>query len=213
MIKVRILDGEGSGRHPGVTEEHALKVAVVTQSAHTIPTEELIRQKVLREFLAEPAGSSTDLNVDGSVTPVEFVITAVPGVTKWVTGLRILLNGVNMEMDTNDFRRFGAATASQTPLTNGIEMFVEQVGSTSQFYVDPIQTMGQFLDYADRFTNIVNAVSTQSDFLSFDFDFDVPVVLPPGTTDKVAVKVSDDLTAIDLFKVIARGYREIESTE
>jgi hypothetical protein len=112
-------------------------------------------------------------------------------------------------MNTNDFRRFGAATAGGTPLTNGITLKVTQGGLVTDFFIAPITRMGDFFNYSDSYLNIINAITSQSDFLYFDFNFDSTVVLPPGTTDQIAMTVNDNLTAIDLFKVIVRGYQEI----
>jgi hypothetical protein len=205
----RIRDGEGSNRTAGVTTEHALKVALVEQAANTIPVAQLIRQKQLRAFLLN-SSSSKDLNVDGSVTPVEFALEGEEGSTKWVLRLRILLNDVNMEINTNDFRRFGTATAAATPLTNGIEFFTEQEGTVTDFVAEPITTIGEFMNYASEYTNFVNSVGTQEDFLSFDFAFDVPIVLPAGASDRIVCRINDDLTDVDLFQILAFGYQELD---
>lgn len=202
-----VLDGEGSKRKAGVTVKHALKVSVLELSSAEQSEDELTAKKNYRGFLLNTGGSG-DMNVDGSSTPVLFKQSSISTATRWLSGVRLLFNGTNMEIQTNDFRRFGNATAQQTPLTNGVELFLIQGGIQTNLFITPITTIGQFMDYADSITNFVNAVSTQSDFLSFDFSFDVPLVLPPGSQDYVAVKVSDDLTNIDLFKGIVRGYQE-----
>ncbi len=204
----KIRDGEGTGRLAGVTPDSALKVAIVEQAANTIPIAQLIRQKQLKEFLVN--GGSRELNVDGSVSTVDFTVASAEGITKWVTRLRVLLNGVNFELDTNDFRRFGAA-AIAPGLTNGVEFFTVQEGITTNLVPDPIQTAGDFMDSADRFVNFINAISAQSDFLSFDFDFAVPVVLPAGAADTIVCRVRDDLTALDLFQVLVIGYQEVQA--
>lgn len=204
-----ITDGERSNVRAGVTGANALKVSIQEQSAAELPIEILTIRKQFRGFLETPAGSS-DLNVDGSVTPVEFLVGADVSATRWITGIRILLNDISMELDTNDFRRFGTA-AIAPGLTNGLEIYVEQSGFRTDLYLDPIKTIGDFMNYADRYVNFINAIGTQEDFLSFDFDFDVPVVLPPGSLDKIAMVVNDDLTPVDLFNVIVRGYQELGS--
>jgi hypothetical protein len=207
-LDAHIKDGEGSGRLAGVTKDNALKVTTVEPIAVEISPEILTRRKLYYSFL-EDSGGSTDLNIDGSVTPVDFQEIALSDRVKWITGIRFLFNGLSLELDTNDFRRFGEATAINTPLTNGIEFSVEQGGTVSNLFVTPIGTIGQFMDYADGFTNFINAISAQSDFLSFDFNFVQMVVLPRGSTDRILVKVCDDLTAIEQFKVIVRGYQEV----
>jgi len=151
------------------------------------------------------------MNVDGSVTPVEFVVQASSSRTKWVTAVRLLLNGVYLEIDTNDFRRFGSCTAGATPLVNGVEMFADQGGIITHFFASPVQVIGEFLNYADDFTNLKNSISATSDFLELRFKFDTPVVLTEGSTDRLVVKIADDLTdaSFTLFNALARGYQEL----
>jgi hypothetical protein len=207
-LDTHIKDGEGTGYKAGVTNKHALKVTVLELSTQDLSADELTARKNFRGFLSNSSGS-TDLNVNGSSTSVLFKMSAVSDATRWISGVRVLMNDVNLELDTNDFRRFGTATAVSTPLTNGLELYIEQGGIRTDLFVTPITTIGQFMDYADRYVNFINAVGTQEDFLSFDFDFDVSVALPPGSLDFVAMNVQDDLTNIDLFKVIARGRQEV----
>lgn len=201
------IQDPSTGKRLAVTSDGALQVSIVEGAAAELPIETLTRRKLLRGFLLN--NGSNALNVNGSVTPVEFVEAADTTRTKWLTGLRVLLNGTNLEMNTNDFRRFGAATAASTPLTNGVELFVVQGGQQTNFFIQPITRMGDFFNYADSYLNIINAITAQSDFLYFDFDFEQPVVIPPGTTDRIVMRVSDNLTAIDLFTCIVRGYQEI----
>lgn len=207
-VDSRIVDGEGTPRRAaGVTNKHALKVSVLELSSAEQSVEDLTSRKMLRGYLSD-SGGSDDLNVDGSSAPYLFKIGAVSDATRWITSVRLLLNGANMELHTNDFRRFGLATAVSTPLPNGVELFVWQGGVQSDQFVTPIKTIGQFMDYADSYTNFINAIDNQTDFLSFDFYFEVPVVLPPGSVDYIAVRINDDLTNVMLFKVIARGHQE-----
>jgi len=208
MAMPTYLQDPATGKRIQVSGDGALRVEIVEGAAVELPVEILTRRKVLRDFLRNTS-NSIDLNVDGSTTNVDFTESADTTKPKWITGARVLFNGNNLEMNTNDFRRFGAATASQTPLNNGLEFFVIQGGLQTDFFIDPIVRMGDFFDYADDYLNIVNAVSAQSDFLYFDFDFDQPIVIPPSTTDRIVMRVKDDLTSIDLFNVIVRGYQEL----
>jgi len=201
------IQDPATGRRMQVTSEGALYVNIVEGAAAELPVETLTRRKLLRGFLLN--ASSKELNVDGSSTPVEFIAGSDDAKTKWLTSARVLFNGTNLEMNTNDFRRFGAATASQTALTNGLEFFAIQGGIQTNFFIEPIARMGDFFTYSDDYLNIVNSISSQSDFLFFDFVFEQPIVIPPGTADRIVMRVNDDLTSIDLFHVIIRGYQEI----
>lgn len=208
-LKSIIHDGEGAGYTAGVTSDYALKVSVIQTAANSVPIAQLLRQKQLRVFFINTSGSM-DLNVDGSTTSVDFSIQAEDTTTKWITAIRMILHGANFEINTNDFRRFGSATSLNTPLTNGFELYVEQEGIRTDLVAQPIQRIGEMLSYADSFINLVNSVSSQEDFLSFDMSFDVPIVIPPGTADQIICRISDDLSPITLFQIIARGYQEVQ---
>lgn len=206
-IRNHIEDGLGTGKTAQVTPKNAVLVQVVPETSSGIPPDDLTNIRLQREYFTDSTNSEL-MNVDGSTTPVEFDVSAELGLTKWITGFRILLEGTNLEMNTNDFRRFGAATASNTPLTNGVEVFSEQGGIVTDISVEPIVIMGDFFSYSDEYLNLINAVSAQSDYLQFVFRFDKPIVLPDGTPDRLVIRINDDLTAIDKFVAIARGYKE-----
>ena len=207
-IKQRLQDGEGSGVEAGVTPRHALKVEVLPSSSKSIPPSELTALKQLREFFAN-GGCSTAMDVNGATTPVDFKIAADAGKTKWIDHVRIVLTGTNMEIDTNDFRRFGAATAINTPLTNGVLFFTQQGGIETQIFAEPVKYLGDFFFYADEHLAIKNSVSASDDFVSFDFNFPTPIVLPEGSEDALVIRVRDNLTALLSFQAVARGYQEL----
>ncbi len=206
MIRGRLTDGSGSGRDAAVTENYALKVQVVPETSRGLPPEDLANLRLNRKFLLN--GTSALMSVDGSTDAQEFVLASIPGRTQWITSLRLLFEGSNFEIGTADFRRFGTATAVNTPLTNGMLLFAEQSGEQVLICAEPIVTIGGFLSYADSFTNLVNAISTQEDFLSFDFVFEKPVVLAEGGSDRIVITIQDDLTSISKICCLARGYQE-----
>lgn len=205
-IRTHISDGTGTCRNAAVTENFALKVQVVPETSKGLPPEDLSNLRQYRDFLVN--AGSPDMNVDGSVTVQEFKIISDPGVTKWITGFRILMEGANLEIATNDFRRFGNATSANNSLPNGVKIQTNQSGVVTDIVSEPIGIVGDFLSYADDFTNLVNAVSSTSDFLKFIFTFDKPVVLAEGGSDSLSVFIRDDLTPIDKFQALARGYQE-----
>jgi hypothetical protein len=161
--------------------------------------------RLLRVFL-ESSGSSA-MNVDGSSGAFEFQVASDPGLTKWITGLRLILEGEKLDITKSEFRRFGDA-AGTGGLPNGVIVRAEQSGEIVPICATPIQRIGEFLSYTDDFLNLINAVSSKSSFLSFDFVFDKPIVLAEGGTDRLVVVIQDDLTDIDRFEAIARGYQE-----
>jgi len=207
MLKGRIADGSGTNREAYVTEKNALKVQIVPETSKGLPPEDLASIRLLRDYLLNSTGAS-NMNVNGSVTPVEFKISSSVNITKWITGIRILLEDANLEINTIDFRRFGTATAASTPLTNGVQIEAFQSGETTSISVEPITILGDFLNYADSFTNLVNSISATEDFILFDINFDKPIVLASGGNDTLLIRIRDNLTAINSFKCIAKGYKE-----
>ena len=204
-----IRDGTGTKSKANVSSDNALKVYTtdITLADQAVSNyAELIRKKQYRDWLRTSTGD-TDMCIDGSSTPVYFLETPQSDRVKWVMSWRIILHSTDMEINTNDFRRFGAA-AIAPGLTNGIEFYFNQAGRRTDVFLENVKSIGQFLDYADGFTNLVNAVTSQSDYLSLDFSFDQPVVLAPGSNDQIVLGVSDDLTALDFAQVIVRGWQE-----
>ena len=210
-VKTEIRDGLGTGRMVGVTPTNALLVSVLPQSSRGVPAEDLSNLRQLRQFFADVGGSSSQI-VDGSTTPVEFTVDAAVSVTKWVTGFRLIVQGQNTDLSSNDFRRY-AQTASPG-LPNGVDIEAVQAGITTAITgAGAVRTMGQFLRYADDFVNIVSAISASVDYLHFDFTFDQPVVLTEGSSDRLLIRINDDLTAAlaaadSAQFAIARGYQE-----
>lgn len=206
--KTCIKDGTGSGFYAHVTEDHALLVTEQNRNGFQTPDEFLTRYKLFRGFLTNSSGSK-DLNVNGSVTPVDFSVSSENGKVLYVVHIRVLLNGTYFEMGTQDFRRFGTATAGGAALTNGITLKVIQAGIVTNLFAEPIKRTGEFFNYSDDYVNLYNAVGAQEDFLSFDFRFEQPVVLPEAVDDKLIMTINDDLTSIVLFQVAVRGWQEV----
>jgi len=204
-----IRDGTGSKYAAQVTSDHALKVSPVTIATSDQTITDLTLKKQYRDWL-RTTGNAYEMNVDGSSAPVLFTETAEANKVKWITSWRLILNGTEMELETNDFRGFGTA-AGAPGLTNGVDFYFIQGGRQINVFLNPVKNIGSFLDYSDGYTNLVNAVSSQSDYLAFDFIFDQPVALPAGSNDKIVMQINDNLTTIDLMRVVVRGWQEFTS--
>ena len=210
-VKTEIQDGGGSSRTASVTEDRALLVTSLPTSSQGVPSSVLTRLRQLREFFTDSAGA-TNQRVDGSTTPVEYTVEAAPNLTKWITGFRIIIEANGFEISTADFRDYGAT--GSPGLTNGIDIEAFQGGVTTSISASPIQTSGDYLNYADDFTNFVNAITSQADYLQFVFKLDEPVVLTDGSEDKLIIRINDDLVTALQSTVgaqqyaIARGYQE-----
>ena len=209
-VKTEIQDGLGSSRTVGVVPSNALLVSVLPQSSRGIPARDFASLRQLREFFTDPSGSEDQI-VDGSTTPVEFSVDAAISVTKWVTGFRLIVQGDRCNLGTNEFRRYAQTVGG---LANGVDIEAIQAGVTTSITgAGAVQRMGQYLRYADDFLNIIAAISSSVDYLHFDFTFDQPIVLTEGSTDRLLIRVNDDLTAAlsavsSAQFAIARGYQE-----
>jgi hypothetical protein len=210
-IKTILTDGVGRNkRSVGVTKDNALQVSVIDPISIELSVEQLTRRKLFYSFLYD--GSNNDMNVDGS-TPVTFTIASQTTAIKWVSKLRVLVNGTNFDLSASgDFRKFGSA-AIAPGLTNGIELFVVQSGLVTPIFTVPVKNMGDFFDYETGYSNFINAVSAQSDFLSIDLDLPEVVVLPPGALDYIGCRINDDLTSLDKLQILASGYQEVVEDE
>lgn len=206
-LLTQIRDGEGTEQTAGVTESAAVKTVQVPLRSKDISTELLTARKLYRGFLRNAADSNA-LNVDGSVVKQDFFVAATTGLTRYIRQARFILNGNNFEMDTQDARRFGTATAGNSPLTNGLSFYAVQGGIRTDIFAEPVRRSIDFMTYMDSFVNLKNTITATSDFLSLDFIFEEPVVLVPSSNDKLILEVADDLTTITLFNVLLRGWQE-----
>jgi len=211
VLKTQIIDGAGTSKTAQVTSDNSLKVSAVPIKIVDQTIEDMTRKKQYRDWLTNSVGSA-DMNVDGSVTPVSFTETAEAGKVKWIDSWRLIMHGTYLELDTNDFRRFGLA-ATAPGLTNGLEFYFVQGGRTINVFLENVKNIGDFMKYADNHTNFINAVSAQEDYLAFDFKFDQTVVLPAGSNDKIVLVVNDNLSSLVYMRCIVRGWQEFEEAQ
>ena len=213
VAKIHITDGgkQGTGRKAGVTSDNALPVTQVPRLANDQTDEQLTRIKYFSGLFVRDDGSgSTDLRVDGSVTPVDFVIAPPPGEMIQLREIRYIFEDSSLDMGGNDVRRFGSA-AGTGGLVNGLESFIEQGAGVQNLFVEPINHMSEFFWYVSDFFNIPNATANNVDLLTWIIDLKllVPILVVSSNTDRVVVRINDDLTAMtDKFQVLAIGQRE-----
>jgi len=132
--------------------------------------------------------------------------------------MRFIIHSNNLNIFSADSRRFGTATSNNTPLTNGIKFqFINS--EIVNLFVDPMTVLGDFYNYAGQSgggvrinTSIISdvgAISANVDYFMAVYQLTFPVVLFPGTTDKIEVTIQDDLTSLDFFECIAFGKQEV----
>jgi len=153
-------------------------------------------------FIAEPAvdsGSSSDLNIDGSSTPVVFNIVPNSGKKFFVHRVIIVIQDQGIS-----FLKFGGITGG---LTNGVAVEVQEGGES-------IRDIGAFgnIKLNSQFSfggGGISLTSASTDL--FQVTFDIAAVgtafeLVDSDSDFLRFTVNDNLTTIDQFKIVAQGY-------
>ena len=155
---------------------------------------------ILEEF-ADSGGGVYDLTVDGSVTPVEYVINANPagGGDKVLDAATLYGTDTNIKVGETNF------LGNNSALTNGILIETTKDGETNTFRL--IKTTNDFLARmasSPEKSKIIN--QSGGDFIEATFDLvskNLQFVLSEGTTDQMKVTIQDDLTGVSnlFFKV------------
>jgi len=156
------------------------------------------------------ANGSSDMLVDGSVTPVEFAIRADPENEVYVKRLSLLISDA-----TASLNQFGAIAA----LTNGLLFQWTATGrqidiATIHSNFDAVRFSGGVPAFGDGNNSFRanNVVSTSEAFLpvldmqaSFGFPWGLP--LAAGSVEKLSLIVRDNVSTIDALNVIATGFQ------
>lgn len=210
-INVKILSGDGSGRDAYISEDNA----ILTQDIGLPPKDVAARARIYRQYLTDDGTStgSTDMRVNGSSTAVEFWISADTTYDLYISTLSFVIADASATLNN-----FGNITA----LTNGcdLEYFAEagtitianQLKSNFDF-VRTCQGNPAFGDGAAAFraNNVQGTSEGYIPVLDFQKVFGLPwgIKLRPGTTDKLILRVNDNVTGVDAFNCIAFGYTRI----
>lgn len=141
-------------------------------------------------FLDQPKnGTSPDMAVDGSVTPVDFVLNAHATQDTSIYEIRIVFCSDDIVFDGS---KFGPNTA----LVNGIKISITvNDGSTAELI--SVKLNEDFLRFASSagLTSMVNNTGPK-DFLVSGFTLGGLMVLKAGTADNVTITIQDDLTSV-----------------
>ncbi len=177
-----------------VIEEDGLKKLVVKASVTPTITEELLFEKLV------DGGGSADLTVNGSSIPVEFSIEAGTTDIKVVRELKFSWFDNGVKIDT--FLGQNAA------LTNGLEIEFLFDGVTTPIF--PIKTTADFNGHfafgdGSRFETITGS---GNDYVTATLSPREPFVLRPGTTDKITIRINDNLNNVSFGECIAFGLIE-----
>jgi len=155
--------------------------------------------------IAKDSGSSPDMNIDGSSTPVNFRIEADANKDTFVNEIRF--SGQDKGI------MFGKFFAINSGLTNGVEVTIKSNDNTR---ILPL--LKNTDDLKHRFsipvTNFGLDFQASTDDLVAARVFSNPFVLKKqgtfGTDDFIQIKIQDDLTGMDFFQFGALGFfREV----
>jgi len=143
-------------------------------------------------------GSSDDLLVDGSSTPVSFSYNAD-------ASKDIALNAITIALVSNTLS-FGAENlGAVNALTNGVEISIDQGGNSGVLAI--IKQNEDFLHVATP--GGFQLLFANKDVISAIISLGGGVVLEAGSSDKVTVKIQDDLSSAgDYFRASVQGVKE-----
>jgi len=119
-IKVRIEDGDGSGKKAKVTEGGY----VFVQDSNLPPVDDRDLQIIYRQNLTlNGDGTTTEMTVDGSTTPQLFTIDAIPEKDIYITSLSIFVQATSLTLGQD----FAGSNVAQgvLALPNGCRLFYE----------------------------------------------------------------------------------------
>jgi hypothetical protein len=151
------------------------------------------------EFLEN--GGSSDLNVDGSSTPVDFTLSPPSGKIYHIHKVLIGIEDTSINHD-----KFGGITGG---LTNGILFKVKENGTERDLIPVALKKNAGF--YVVAFDVTISSSTTDILVARWDFsDSGTTLKLQDSTSDYLKLTVQDDLTTITQFKVLVQGYEVTE---
>ena len=215
----KIIDGHGSGQIAKVDDGGYLRV----QPSPFPPSDDRDTQIIYRSFLTlNNDGTTSDMRVNGSVTPQLFYIQGEPNLDIYITNLSFVLADTNSD---NSFTTFGDLAA----LTNGCRLYYEDsngeinIGTTLRTNFDLIRLCVGNPSFGSRYAAggstfnpffLPDAVGTNADaiipVLNFNsvFGFTYGLRLRNGTNDRLVFEINDNISVgLDAFDIIAYGFK------
>ncbi len=147
-----------------------------------------------RKFFED--SGSPDLNVDGSSTPVEFLVTPTAGKIFYIHSISIVI-----EDNAINFTKFGGITA----LTNGLDFKVTENG-LSEVILANIKTNGEFYTFANNVILESASIDILVAHINIKQSTGTSIKLIAGSSDNLKIVINDNLTSINKFQVVVRGY-------
>ena len=214
MINVQIKDGGGSQRSALVLNDQSL---YVTPNSN-VPAPGIEQQKtiIFRQYFTDDGTKtgSNDLRVDGSTTNVDFYISSSITRDRYITSLSFEIADASAVLN-----KFGNLAA----LTNGCQLLYDRPGVETVEIHDALKSNWDFIrlcggnpalgSSTDAFK--ANNVSGNSEgYIPF---LNITQFLPPygikinaGSTERLIIRIRDDVSGVDSFNIIAYGFERFE---
>ena len=130
------------------------------------------------------AGASSEMSVNGSGTPVDFVFNADPTNDIKVASVKLVIM-------TDDIKWEAGKFANDNVLTNGILWQVTAGGNTVE--IANFKLTSDLLGVP--FSETQYHLSGGKDWLTIDLRLNLAVILKAGTADRVRIQVRDNVTS------------------
>jgi len=207
MIKSHIIDGTGTDKQVKVDDQSGLVVSV-----NTSPPIGVQKNKIFRGYLTSSTGV-TDMRVNGSVTNVNFSISASNTADRYITQLSFIIADAGASLN-----QFGGLAA----LTNGCNLYYTRQEEIVTIH-NALKSNWDFVRLCHgnpAFGATTNAFIASNVFgLSegvipvLDFTKWLPpygVKLDKSSTQTLTLTVRDNCTGVDQFDCIAYGFDRLE---
>lgn len=202
MIKLIIVDGQGTDRLAQVTQHHALSVAQCCPDVPEVGT--VSRCRYWSGLLGTGGlGDTTSMLVDGSTTSVTFYAKSEADYDIRVTHVQILIADLQIPLN-----RFGNILGG---IANGFDLYVQEAGVMT-YLMQAVKTNGELITQSGGLAgwDALTAYLANSDALIVR----IPVAdfisgglrIGRGTQDRIAAVVKDDLTSLDEMHVRVFGH-------
>lgn len=212
MLRTKLI-GSGPERTEASVEKSGA-VSVVERPFPPFGVQQNVRP--FRQFMTDDGSvtGSSDMLVDGSVTPVDFFVEAPQDQDLYVTRISFIV--VDQNMTLNQFGNIGA-------LTNGMRLFyIDELGE-----VDIAESLTTNFDFVRLCSGLPSFGDGTTAFIANNVDFISEGIIPildlkdtfgfrwglefrNGSKQKLVLRIQDDITGIDAMDVIVYGFLRLE---
>ena len=161
-------------------------------------------ENIVYQGAALKSGSTENMNVNGSVTPVNFDFNVPSGQTIYLEGIYFLIQ----DPGTSDPNDFGSIA---TGLTNGLSINITAIGTSYELFNIKNNTHSTML-FSDNGKTVDHGGSgwlNSNDSFFGGCRFNKPIRMTQSTSDLVRVIVRDDLSSIDFCSMMIKYWRVI----